>query len=123
MNGETLESPRDCPCLSPDAIPTVFPNVPSYLAKKLPPKRKTTASNGGVLQKRRKDDSVCDVTEVGNICATDGEVDSEGSTADVTPRFAVEKWLESARDEDLPSKYWSKHYPMLPMSWHFRFLR
>nr|XP_037289776.1 LOW QUALITY PROTEIN: uncharacterized protein LOC119184107 [Rhipicephalus microplus] len=109
INGETVEIPRDRPCLTPDAIPTVFPNVPSYLTKKLPPKRKTAASNGGVPRKRRKDDSVCDVTEVGEICVTDGGVDSECSTAEATPHSAVEKWLESIRDEDLPSKYWCKH--------------
>lgn len=46
INGETVQIRRDRPCLTPDAIRTVFPNVPSYLTKKLPPKRKTAASNG-----------------------------------------------------------------------------
>ncbi|KAH7943588.1 hypothetical protein HPB52_009326 [Rhipicephalus sanguineus] len=45
INGETVQIRRDRPCLTPDAIRTVFPNVPLYLTKKLPPKRKTAASN------------------------------------------------------------------------------
>ncbi|KAH7954523.1 hypothetical protein HPB49_019397 [Dermacentor silvarum] len=41
-----------------DAIPTIFPNVPAYLSKKLPPKRKTVSSNGGATSKRRKVHSI-----------------------------------------------------------------
>ncbi|KAH7957404.1 hypothetical protein HPB52_018565 [Rhipicephalus sanguineus] len=48
INGETVQIRRDRPCLTPDAIRTVFPNVPSYLTKKLQPKRKTAASNVGL---------------------------------------------------------------------------
>lgn len=67
VNGETIEIPCDRPFPTPDIILTVFPSVPSYLSKKLPPKRKT-AAHGGVPQKRRKDDSICDATEVSQIC-------------------------------------------------------
>lgn len=52
INGESVEIPPDRPKLTDDAIPTVFPNVPAYLSKKLPPKRKTVSSSGGATCKR-----------------------------------------------------------------------
>ncbi|KAH6945607.1 hypothetical protein HPB50_009291 [Hyalomma asiaticum] len=58
INGEPVEIPRDRPTLTVDAIPTIFPNLPAYLSKKLPPKRKTVSSNGGATSKRRKVDSI-----------------------------------------------------------------
>jgi len=36
--------PRDAPILDVDAVPTIFPNMPSYLSSPLPPKRKTPNS-------------------------------------------------------------------------------
>lgn len=39
-DGTTISFPRDAPILSSDAIPTVFPNTPSYCSTELPRKRK-----------------------------------------------------------------------------------
>lgn len=41
INGEVVRLKRDRPVLKPDAIPTIFPNLPKYFTKKLPRKRKT----------------------------------------------------------------------------------
>ena len=39
-DGSTFTFPRDAPCLTDDAMPTLFPNVPSYLSSAVPQKRK-----------------------------------------------------------------------------------
>jgi len=39
--GSSFTCSRDVPVLAPDAVPTLFPNTPSYLSTPLPPKRKT----------------------------------------------------------------------------------
>jgi len=39
-DGSTFTSPRDAPTLSDDAVPTLFPNTPSYLSSVPPPKRR-----------------------------------------------------------------------------------
>ena len=39
-DGSVVSSPRDSPILDKDAIPTIFPNVPSYLSSTAPQKRK-----------------------------------------------------------------------------------
>ncbi|KAG0444516.1 hypothetical protein HPB47_013709 [Ixodes persulcatus] len=41
INGEAVRLKRDRPVLKPDAVPTVFPNLPKYFTKKLARKRKT----------------------------------------------------------------------------------
>ncbi|KAH8023789.1 hypothetical protein HPB51_017159 [Rhipicephalus microplus] len=53
ITGELVEIPRDRTTLTADAIPTIFPNGPAYLSKKLPAKRETVSSNGGATSKRR----------------------------------------------------------------------
>ncbi|KAH6931219.1 hypothetical protein HPB50_022953 [Hyalomma asiaticum] len=54
VNGEVVKIPRGRPCLTDDAIPSIFPNTPSYLSKKLPQKRSSRTSRGEVLGKKRK---------------------------------------------------------------------
>ncbi|KAH8021370.1 hypothetical protein HPB51_015517 [Rhipicephalus microplus] len=54
MNGEVVKIPRGRPCLTDDAIPSIFPNTPSYLSEKLLQKRSSRTSRGEVLGKKRK---------------------------------------------------------------------
>ncbi|KAH7950663.1 hypothetical protein HPB51_025185 [Rhipicephalus microplus] len=54
VNGEVVKIPRGRPCLTDDAIPSIFPNTPSYLSKKFPQKRSSRTSRGEVLGKKRK---------------------------------------------------------------------
>lgn len=53
VNGEVVKIPRGRPCLTDDAIPSIFPNTPSYLSKKLPQKRSCRTSRGEVLGKKK----------------------------------------------------------------------
>ena len=39
-DGTVITCPRDAPVLAPDAVPTVFPNTPSYLSSVPPMKRR-----------------------------------------------------------------------------------
>ncbi|CAN7939599.1 unnamed protein product [Ixodes hexagonus] len=40
IKDEVVEIPRDLPLLTPDAVPTIFPDAPKYISKPLPKKRK-----------------------------------------------------------------------------------
>lgn len=96
INGETVQFPRGRSKLTDDAILTVFPNVPAYLLKKLPSKRKTATSSGGVPCKRRK----CD----------DGTSDDLNLETDASPPQRSHSFDDLDNMRDLPSKYWTKHY-------------
>ncbi|KAH8028608.1 hypothetical protein HPB51_017734 [Rhipicephalus microplus] len=60
INGEVVEIPRDCPRLSEDAVPTLFPDAPKYFTKKAPVKRKdrNICEQRGPAKKRQKPNSV-----------------------------------------------------------------
>ncbi|KAH6920579.1 hypothetical protein HPB50_028432 [Hyalomma asiaticum] len=53
VNGEVVKIPRGCPCLTDDAILSIFPNMQSYLSKKLPQKRSSRTTSGEVLGKKK----------------------------------------------------------------------
>jgi THAP domain len=65
-DGTTFTSPRDLPVLDAEAVPTIFPNLPSYLSTPLPAKRKApdarraemTARDDVVLADFLKDDII-----------------------------------------------------------------
>ncbi|XP_040065844.1 uncharacterized protein LOC120839600 [Ixodes scapularis] len=97
INGETVEIPCDRPCLTADAIPALFSNIPAYLSKKLPSKRKSVTSNGGVPRKQKRDDVIREHERI--------------VVANITPMTqpSTKKKLESMKEEYLPSKYWAKH--------------
>ncbi|KAG0434382.1 hypothetical protein HPB47_019150, partial [Ixodes persulcatus] len=48
IKGEIVQLKRERPALTQDAHPTVFPNLPSYLTKKLPRKRKERSESSDV---------------------------------------------------------------------------
>ncbi|KAH8031353.1 hypothetical protein HPB51_016411 [Rhipicephalus microplus] len=60
INGEVVEIPHDCPRLSEDAVPTLFPDAPKYFTKKAPVKRKdrNICEQRGPAKKRQKPNSV-----------------------------------------------------------------
>ena len=54
INGQEVLLPKGRPTLSPDAVTTIFPNLPSYFTKKLPKKRKERdPSVSSLITKRR----------------------------------------------------------------------
>ena len=57
-DGSEFTCPREAPILDVDAVPTIFPNTPSYLSSPLPPKRKTPNSRRAEMAAR--DDKALD---------------------------------------------------------------
>jgi len=51
-DGSTFTSPRDALTLSDDAVPTLFPNTPSYLSSVPPPKRRNPDDRREELSER-----------------------------------------------------------------------
>jgi len=51
-DGSKFTSPRDAPILSDDAVPTLFPNTPSYLSSVPPPKRRNPDDRRAELSER-----------------------------------------------------------------------
>ncbi|KAG0428040.1 hypothetical protein HPB47_024952 [Ixodes persulcatus] len=76
-----------------DAIPTLFPNIPAHLSKKLPSKRKSVTSSGGVPRKQKRDDVIRE--------------DDHIVVANITPvtQPSIKEKMESMKEENLPSKY------------------
>ncbi|CAN7945985.1 unnamed protein product [Ixodes pacificus] len=105
VNGEVVKIPRGRPCLSEDAIPTLFLNVPEYLSKKLPKKRQSRTSSGEVTGKRRKTSD--GPTREAASCGDDGSSFTADGAA-TSSACTLEK-LDYLKDEKLPSGYWSRH--------------
>lgn len=98
INGETVTIPRDRPVLTSDAIPTVFPNLPQYLSKKAPQKRKTKTSTCGLPVKSPRH-------EASNAACVD-EVDVlEERSASSKVNSPV---LPDVGNCQLPSAYWTR---------------
>lgn len=51
VEGDVVRMKRSVPLLAPDAVPTVFPNLPKYLTKKTPQKRKDRSGGESQLAK------------------------------------------------------------------------
>ncbi|XP_077513304.1 uncharacterized protein LOC144124486 [Amblyomma americanum] len=107
VNGGVVKIPRGRPCLSEDAVPTIFPNTPHYLSKKLPQKRLSRTSRGEVVGKKRK---------VDDGAQRDMALSSDEGTSDATADDAVDydkcslDKLDYLLSEKLLSKYWSKSH-------------
>ncbi|CAN7944226.1 unnamed protein product [Ixodes hexagonus] len=54
INGEVVGLARGRPCLTEDPVPSILPNAPSYLTKRLPAKRKSRNSTGDLPSKYAK---------------------------------------------------------------------
>ncbi|KAH6935837.1 hypothetical protein HPB50_010717 [Hyalomma asiaticum] len=102
VNGEVVKIPRGRPCLTEDAIPTIFPNTPSYLSKKLPQKRHSRTSRGEVLGKKRKTND-----ENEPPMEHDSALDATADGAPVIGACTVER-LDYLQGEMLPNKYWCR---------------
>nr|XP_037279949.1 LOW QUALITY PROTEIN: uncharacterized protein LOC119172911 [Rhipicephalus microplus] len=103
VNGEVVKIPRGRPCLTDDAIPSIFPNTPSYLSKKLPQKRSSRTSRGEVLGKKIK---VNDENELPSM-EHDSSLDVTTNGERVPGASCTVEKLEHMKGEKLPSKYWS----------------
>lgn len=89
IDGKEVLTPRGKPLLKNDAIPTIFPNLPHYLSKKLPKKR-SIRERSVVPSKKQK---LCD------------EIDNEQMKCSDSNTS-----LEDLCNISLPSKYWCKVY-------------
>ncbi|XP_040073445.1 uncharacterized protein LOC120845949 [Ixodes scapularis] len=70
INGELVELDRERPVLTDDAVPTIFPNAPSYLTRPVPKKRKerNLADRGTPPVKRRAASGSTHDSDPGNAC-------------------------------------------------------
>ncbi|KAG0428705.1 hypothetical protein HPB47_024323 [Ixodes persulcatus] len=70
INGELVELDRERPVLTDDAVPTIFPNAPSYLTRPVPKKRKerNLADRGTPPLKRRAASGSTHDCDPGNAC-------------------------------------------------------
>ncbi|KAH7968152.1 hypothetical protein HPB52_006373 [Rhipicephalus sanguineus] len=67
VNGEEVRIPRGVPALTCDAVPTILPNAPKYLTKKVPAeraprKREPSAQLQSERRKKKRDASPCGTT-------------------------------------------------------------
>lgn len=103
INGELVKIPRDRPVLTKDAIPTIYPNVPAYLSKKTPQKRKSKTSSCGLpLKSPRREASVPSHGEALHDINDEGSGSSDAAVADLPALFDLQNC-------ELPSSYWTKH--------------
>ncbi|XP_040073275.1 uncharacterized protein LOC120845796 [Ixodes scapularis] len=102
INGQTVTIPRDRPVLTSDAIPTIFPNVPSYLSKKPPQKRKSKTSSCGLPSKTLRPEASTSLPV--EVCGTDAEVNHSRAAPPVDLPLISDLW-----NCELPSPYWAKH--------------
>ncbi|XP_077493743.1 uncharacterized protein LOC144104537 [Amblyomma americanum] len=113
VNGETVRIPRGRPCLSEDAVSTLFRNTSSYLSKRLPVKRKSRTSRGEVLRKRRKgiDSSQCEFASFVADSTRDSVATDDDAAADGTGiHYACSREkLDKLAGENLPSEFWSRN--------------
>ncbi|KAH9371809.1 hypothetical protein HPB48_018450 [Haemaphysalis longicornis] len=109
VNGEVVKIPCGRPCLTEDAVPTLFPNAPTYLSKRLPEKRQSRTSRGEVLGKRMKgnDGAPCAATVYGP-----DSTDETGATDDpiVLHDACTMENLDHLKGEKLPSASWSRNF-------------
>lgn len=98
INEATVKIPRDRPVLTSDAVPTIYPNAPSYLSKKAPQKRQSKTSTCGLPSKLQR-------CEMGACSQGVETANDEGSVSDqqvLASEFCVQRC-------ELPSVYWSRH--------------
>lgn len=106
INGEEVRVPRGRPELTPDAVPTLLPNAPSYLSKKashprLPRKRKNSAVDSTISKKTAAPCADGEATD--SAPSMDIPADHEPEVVNTTA--SLERLLKLC----LPSVYWSSH--------------
>lgn len=98
---ELVKIPRDRPVLSADAVPTIYPNVPSNLSKKAPRKRKSKNSTSGLPSKTTRLE--------GSVLPNDERSESQEEQNDETPPDYYIVPLLDLMKYELPSCYWARH--------------
>lgn len=104
VNGAEVRIPRGTPTLSPDAVPTILPNLPSYLSVKAPTprperKRRQTGVPGKNKRRRTDDTSPTSADEAEGAPTQDSENEIGAHCVG----------LADLRNLTLPSKSWAPH--------------
>lgn len=120
INGQVVRLKRGVPCLTPDAVPTMFPDSPSYYTRRVParrkpiqraplpppkPKRRTSAKTPSPSKTVPEDASA--TVEEGSVvepapAPSECEAVIEVVECEVTPAFPY-------KDLPLPSGRWARH--------------
>lgn len=94
-----MEIQRDRPSLRDDAVPTIFPDVPSYFTQKLPKKRKSENICQQLLRPRKRKKQ-----EKDGICGAADNLKEETRTTSTQPSDVFQPYCSL----QLPTHYWSK---------------
>ncbi|KAH7945825.1 hypothetical protein HPB49_016037 [Dermacentor silvarum] len=100
INGEEVRISRGTPTLTPDAVPTILPNLPAYLSKQPTPKRneRKRKSDDEVPPRKKARGKVAEATEVDEHAgATGGNEVCEAATVAAVMKITV------------PGKRWTLH--------------
>ncbi|XP_064462616.1 uncharacterized protein LOC135373324 [Ornithodoros turicata] len=109
INGEVVQMGRERLRLKPDAVPTIFPNCPFYLSKKLPQKRKERNPEGCDKQqpcKRQRTDNTVDVAAVPSVLLNRENYDETDVPDETSNRTSVNVEVAALK---LPSGVWMRH--------------
>lgn len=100
INGEEVRIPRGTPTLTPDAVPTILPNLPAYLSKQPTPKRNE--------RKRKGDDEVPPRKKArGQLAETTEDDEPTGATVD--NEVCVAATVAAVMKIKVPGKRWTLH--------------
>ncbi|XP_064479724.1 uncharacterized protein LOC135393096 [Ornithodoros turicata] len=107
INGTEVRIPRGKPVLAMDAVPTILPNLPAYLTKRIytpraPPKRRQLNPDDNNSRKRRRTGDVPTPLQ-------DTDCDPTNAASEDICVSTVVASLSELRKLSLPSKYWVLH--------------
>uniref|UniRef100_A0A131YYW0 THAP-type domain-containing protein n=1 Tax=Rhipicephalus appendiculatus TaxID=34631 RepID=A0A131YYW0_RHIAP len=120
INGQLVRIKRGIPCLTPDAVPTIFPDSPSYYTRRVParrkpiqraplppPKRRRTSTKTTSSSEAPSADASAEGEEGSGVepapeAPTECEPVVEVVECEVTPAFPY-------KDLPLPSGRWARH--------------
>ncbi|KAH7943038.1 hypothetical protein HPB52_004021 [Rhipicephalus sanguineus] len=96
IDGKEVRIARGVPALTPDAVPTVLPNVPKYLSTKLPPKRAPRKREAPTVPGPQNSKKACTSTPVDEDFESQGDV-HDVSTASLKLENLRERPIQFAR--------------------------
>ncbi|KAL3256939.1 hypothetical protein MRX96_046558 [Rhipicephalus microplus] len=111
IDGKEVRIPRDKPMLSKNAVPTILPNLPQYLRKKMPKpraKRKMCENDHAAAKKKSRSALETDCTEFPRAAVGNSGEDCDLTHDDVPAE--PEHCLSFCYCLKTPSKYCSMHH-------------
>lgn len=111
MNGEVVKVKHGRPCLTKDAVPTRFPNTPSYLSKRLPEKRQSRTSRevlGNEMKRMKRNDGTPSAATLCRPESTDETVATDDDPSGHRDACTMDK-LNYLKDTKLTSSKWSRN--------------